>query len=389
MAPKGSASVKSAPLESSFKINDKCFKCNKIVKNGILCDVCDRWYHFKCGNLPNYEEIDVNEDWHCAACDRHDSGNEGLNTVSCEYSSALEIIKVLQNDIEALKNENSLLKSKVQTLESSANNVSLDLPNLCKPSTDNLKASASQPTLYAQRRWESVRPKQGKSPRAALKVNNSFPPLKNSFEPLLLLNESNENRPTLPVLEKHRPKREIARTINIYADSQGRNLALDLKERSGHTVHGLVKPNATFQEATHGCSNGKADFTIFLAGTNDVGRNERKNLIRALRKRLDSLRCSSNVVVCSVPHRHDLPSWSCVNIEVEKTNEDMARTCKYFQNVRFLDISRLGRRFHTQQGLHLNNIGKMYVASRILDIIYETNMTSTCKVKPIPLDFLE
>lgn len=73
---------------------------------------------------------------------------------------------------------------------------------------------------------------------------------------------------------------------------------------------------------------------MFLAETNDVARNERKDLIRALRMRIDSLRCS-NVIVCSVPHRHDLPSWSCVNAEVGRTNEEFAIICKYFKNVHF------------------------------------------------------
>lgn len=28
--------------------NIKCGFCNKSLRNGILCDVCDEWNHFRC-----------------------------------------------------------------------------------------------------------------------------------------------------------------------------------------------------------------------------------------------------------------------------------------------------------------------------------------------------
>lgn len=37
-------------------------KCKGKVKNGILRDLCDCWYYFKCGNMPNFKEIDENKD---------------------------------------------------------------------------------------------------------------------------------------------------------------------------------------------------------------------------------------------------------------------------------------------------------------------------------------
>ncbi|KAJ8868584.1 hypothetical protein PR048_030122 [Dryococelus australis] len=53
-----------------FKSDEKCAKCNKFVRNGVICDCYNHWYHFRCGNYdmgimnnkPEYEE------WHCGSC---------------------------------------------------------------------------------------------------------------------------------------------------------------------------------------------------------------------------------------------------------------------------------------------------------------------------------
>lgn len=81
--------------------------------------------------------------------------------------------------------------------------------------------------------------------------------------------------------------------------------------------------------------------------------------------------------MCSVPLRYDLPSWSYVNAEVRKANEEIQTVCKYFKTVHYLDLGKIGRRFHTNHGLHLSRLGKMDVTDRILEIVNET-------VNPMP-----
>ena len=42
-------------------------KCRKVVRNGIVCDHCDMWFHFeKCSDV-TAENIPENE-WCCSAC---------------------------------------------------------------------------------------------------------------------------------------------------------------------------------------------------------------------------------------------------------------------------------------------------------------------------------
>lgn len=93
--------------KNTFKILDKCAECKRIVKNGILCDICDRWWHFKCAELPNFEEIDENMDWSCVDCTQ----DGGLRPTSphedhteCEYcsNSSKGTIEMLNSEFKNL-----------------------------------------------------------------------------------------------------------------------------------------------------------------------------------------------------------------------------------------------------------------------------------------------
>lgn len=45
----------------------KCFKCSKIFKNGIMCCMCESWFHFGCVKVKK-EDCDVHN-WFCKTCD--------------------------------------------------------------------------------------------------------------------------------------------------------------------------------------------------------------------------------------------------------------------------------------------------------------------------------
>lgn len=84
-------------------------------------------------------------------------------------------------------------------------------------------------------------------------------------------------------------------------------------------------------------------FVVILSGTNnDFASNDAKDFQTAIRKKLNypswTIKESSSF---SVPHRHDLSYWYCVNVEVRNANEEARYLCKYFKSS-FLD-----------QGVHL------------------------------------
>jgi hypothetical protein len=59
-----------AAAGNKILIDNKCGKCNKVVRNGILCHNCDKWYHFnKCSTISEDKIPDTQ--WLCVSCSTH------------------------------------------------------------------------------------------------------------------------------------------------------------------------------------------------------------------------------------------------------------------------------------------------------------------------------
>lgn len=76
----------------------------------------------------------------------------------------------------------------------------------------------------------------------------------------------------------------------------------------------------------------KWDAVVLIGGANDVYRNETCEATGALETTLNKLK-NTNVIVVSIPHRHDLMESSIVNKEIEKANALMTDICKRYENV--------------------------------------------------------
>ena len=51
--------------------NPNCSACDKYVRSGILCDICNRWSHTKCNNLTptDFNSLkNSDEKWFCTTC---------------------------------------------------------------------------------------------------------------------------------------------------------------------------------------------------------------------------------------------------------------------------------------------------------------------------------
>jgi hypothetical protein len=61
-------------IGNKILIDNKCGKRNRVVRNGILCDNCDKWYHFnKCSRIS--EDIIPDTQWlyvSCSTCNESD-----------------------------------------------------------------------------------------------------------------------------------------------------------------------------------------------------------------------------------------------------------------------------------------------------------------------------
>jgi len=104
----------------------------------------------------------------------------------------------------------------------------------------------------------------------------------------------------------------------------------------------------------------KNDFLILWSGANDVAQNNTLNVFRFL---VDFAKNSShtNIILASVPHRHDLMSSSCVNEEVRVLNWKLMKISKIFGHVSIMEVDP-NREYYTKYGHHLNNLGKVKVA---------------------------
>ena len=102
-------------------------------------------------------------------------------------------------------------------------------------------------------------------------------------------------------------------------------------------------------------------------GTRDVGRNETTKGLHQISNFVKKHN-QTNVIVMSVPCRHDLDPNSCVNEEVKVFNRMLKKHLKVFDNTRVIEVVS-NRDLFTRHGLHKNRKGKEHMAKKIGEAI--------------------
>jgi hypothetical protein len=133
-----------------------------------------------------------------------------------------------------------------------------------------------------------------------------------------------------------------------------------------------VKPGANLQtivntstETIRRLSN--KDVVVAWGGTRDVGRNESEEGLGQIRNFVENLN-HTNVIVMSVPYRHDLAPNSCVNHEVKVYNRELKKHLMVRGNTCVLEVD-TERDLFTRHGLHMNIKGKEHTANKIIKMI--------------------
>ncbi|XP_039284265.1 uncharacterized protein LOC120351362 isoform X1 [Nilaparvata lugens] len=263
----------------------------------------------------------------------------------------------------------------------------------CSNLHDKLKGKELELIELRQRRWEDSVEMEEKIKRAFLGLENNnlasqtlnvsisaIDPTEQggkSYRTSQSMNESKSRKPSPSNVNSYNKKVKI----RCFSDSQGSQVASRTRSMSNHQVFDMLKPGAKFEKVTEDCKSichdmSKRDLAVIIAGTNDVACNEADSLIQSCKRRIMDLQ-HTNALIFSIPHRHDLPRWSCVNKEIAKTNARLKQICKHFSHVYFSDLGSLGRRLHTSHGLHLSHPGKKYVADTILKIASGLSDTTT------------
>ncbi|KAG8292196.1 hypothetical protein J6590_045866 [Homalodisca vitripennis] len=91
-----------------------------------------------------------------------------------------------------------------------------------------------------------------------------------------------------------------------------------------------------------------------------IYKNEIGNMMDSIR----SLEAASEVLQ---KDNELLQDWSCVNVEIRKTNEELKRLSEQLGNVSLVQASKADRSLHTRHGMHLSLRGKQWLTSKILE----------------------
>lgn len=169
------------------------------------------------------------------------------------------------------------------------------------------------------------------------------------------------------------PSPDIFTSICIESDSHGRHIAGLLQSLVPSTikVNGICKPGAKLLDVTSGSPPPPGSCSIVIAGTNDVVEGEQKTIFKHLEHCLTDRLRTSNVIVSTLPHRHDLSPDHPVNKQVLTVNAYIEELCKRYSGLIFFNINLIGRRFFTGHGLHLSIKGKHLLAKLLLRAIIQ------------------
>ncbi|KAG8325064.1 hypothetical protein J6590_076917 [Homalodisca vitripennis] len=103
---------------------------------------------------------------------------------------------------------------------------------------------------------------------------------------------------------------------------------------------------------------------VIACGSNDVSRNEANTAIDIITNTINSM-SGKPIILVDLPLRYDLPDWSCVNLEIKRTNNELLSISNNVSNVTLVRASQASRGLHTRHGMHLNQIGKIWLAQEI------------------------
>jgi hypothetical protein len=180
--------------------------------------------------------------------------------------------------------------------------------------------------------------------------------------------------------------------IIIIGDCHARGCEHELQHKLEHgfEVQGFVKPGANLQTIANTSNKTKEklkkkDFVVVWGGTRDVGRNESMKGLQQMRNFVDNHK-QTNVIVMSVPYRHDLASNSCVNEEVKVYNRKLKKHLKVYDKTCVLEVD-TDRDLFTRHELHMKPKGKKQAACKIMNTIKA--ILNEKKSVPIKMNYKE
>ncbi|KAK3919289.1 putative RNA-directed DNA polymerase from transposon BS [Frankliniella fusca] len=237
-------------------VKKHCSKCQNVLRAGVLCTKCEKWYHNYCEKRDPNLEVDS---YICNKCRK--KNDEAKQDVFLDCSEE-EICIDEEMDVEHLMSENARLKEIVEELgdENACQRIIIseykDEIKKLKEHINNLEIKNMELVDKGERHWTTVTP--SKRCHRPGDVNMFTIPVRNKFD--AIKDPDTAQYPYSPAGASPRIKRK--KKILILADSQGRGCNKKLsKELKGHyQVQSVIKPGAKFQEVVVGVDKLCQDF---------------------------------------------------------------------------------------------------------------------------------
>lgn len=303
-----------------------------------------------------------------------------------QYEETLSSLKISEQDLEnkykllklenenlktvseILQEENKSLEEKLLVLKSSSANCLNCFPPIM-PSQSSANMSASNSWTQATRSKKNI--SKLRSPQSNIVI-----PCRNSFAPLAKPDEETEEE------DEDETVNMVESDVLICADSHGRDVAYHLNTiKKCNNAFAFINPGGHCKDILNSknidsVALKKKDAMVLICGTNDVSKNQACEALENITLTLNKYP-RTNIVLVDLPKRYDLPNWSVVNKEVSKTNASLQVLSQQHPNVTLVQASKAKRHFHTRHGLHLNQMGKKWLAGNISEAI--TTMTEPRK----------
>ena len=134
---------------------------------------------------------------------------------------------------------------------------------------------------------------------------------------------------------------EVKHNALIIGDSHARGSASRLQHNLGkdYVVSTFVKAGTQMKVITTTANEERKslkseDVLVIWGGSNNISKNNMREAISNASELVKESK-EANIVLISVPHRHDLVLESCVNKEVWKYNRLMRKVVEQYTNVKF------------------------------------------------------
>lgn len=411
-------------------------KCSKALRCSSNCSEWTHFKCTNL-SLEEYVELSKTKNWVCDNCTvpKEEEEEEILahnitSTLVEEVESLNRIVVTLNNDLEEAYKKIQSLQSEKITLENlllRREEEIIKLESSMNKNKSSLKLNATLPSdfcLPLRNKFQLLG--ENTNGHNSEFSDSDFPPLQT---PKSFSHKSLQNRPVskympkkhkvMPAVEKSlssgptsfknagtlkessrkcchnyncgncKPATNIDDTLNkdsvndekkllICSDSHGRGLSwyVNKNQSTRHAV-GFVRPGGRSDDVLNHKNitselKNEDDVLVIICGSNDISKNEADTAIARIEYTIKKMP-KNKIILVDLPNRYDLPLWSCVNELQKKTNLSLKELSNLYNNVTLVEISKAARPLHTRHGLHLNSLGKSWLAELICDAIDDNN----------------